>query len=119
MAFIGWEQVAELSDEVPEGLIGSGSALSDQGFRLGECHLAWVEVRGAGWQEGDPVALCLEDFLDAGRFVGRQLVGDDDLTGPEGWGETRAWMVGAGLWAKGLATMSADGRTAPCAPNTS
>ena len=119
MAFIGWEQVADSSNEGPKGLIGSGSAFSDQGFQLGECYLDWVVVRGAGWQEGDPIAFCLEDFLDAGRFVGRQLVGDDDLTGREGSGETRAWMVGAGLRAQGLATMSADGRTAPCAPNTS
>ena len=77
LTLVGWEEVADFSDEVPEGLICSGSAFSDQSFQLGKGHLDWVQIRGIGRQEEDLVALCCKQRLDSLRFMRRQVVGDE------------------------------------------
>ena len=57
------------------------------GFELGKDHFDRVEIGGVGWQKQHPVALGAQQCLDARRFVGGQVVGDDYLTGFERRGE--------------------------------
>ena len=74
LALFWWEEVADASDEFPEGFIGSCSPFSEEGFQLCECHLDGVEVGGVGRQEDQRVALRLQEGLDALRFVRGQVV---------------------------------------------
>ena len=65
-------------------MVCPGGGFSDQGFQLGKGHFDGVEVWGVGRQEDEVVALGAEQIDDVGRFVGRQVVGHDDMSGPEG-----------------------------------
>ncbi len=69
------------------GRVGSCGGFPDQCFQLGERHFDGVEVGRVGWQENQVVALGAQKFDGARRLVRRQVVGDDDLAGPQCWGE--------------------------------
>ena len=68
-------------------MVGSGGGFADEGFQLGERHLDGVQVGRIGRQEDEVVALCAQKFDGARGFVGGEVVGNDDLAGPEGRGQ--------------------------------
>ena len=80
------EQVADGADLFPQGFAGSGCRFSDQGFQVGERHLDRVQVWRVGRQEDQVVALGAQEREGGAGCVGRQVVGRNDLTGPEGRG---------------------------------
>jgi len=50
-AFFRGEEVQGASDEIPEGVDGSGLGLPQQFFEFGECHLDRIEIGAVGRQE--------------------------------------------------------------------
>ena len=64
-----------------------GIAFPANGFQFGECHLDRVQVWRVGRQEDKVVALGAQKREGGAGLVGRQVVGHNDLTGPEGRGE--------------------------------
>lgn len=74
-------------DALPESLLGSPGAFSDQGFELREHHLNGVQVRGVRRQEEAFGTDSLDRRRHAGDLVGGQVVHDDDVAGFEVWYE--------------------------------
>jgi len=64
-----------------------GIVFPTNGFQFGERHLDGVQVWRVGWQEDQVVALSAQEREGGTGFVGRQVVGHDDLSGLERRGE--------------------------------
>jgi hypothetical protein len=79
VAFLLGEEIADVSDSLPEGVVGSGGCFADQGFEFGECHLDGVQVGAVGWQGQEPCADVAEHFGGLWRFMAGEVVEDDDV----------------------------------------
>jgi hypothetical protein len=77
------EEVADFADGAPEGVDGSDCLGAQEGFEFGEGHLDWIEVGAVGRQKEEPGAFGANGPLGCGAFVGREIVGDNDVAGPE------------------------------------
>ena len=86
-AFLWLEQIADRAELFPEVVVGSYSGLSDQGFQFGERHLYGVQIRRVGRQEYQIIDLGTQHREGLGRLVRGEIVGHDDLSGPEGRGQ--------------------------------
>ena len=64
-------------------LDGSFGGLSQQRLQLGEGVLDRVEVGTVGRQEAEPRTSGLDGFADDQPLVGRQVVEDHDIAGPQ------------------------------------
>lgn len=87
VAFFFGEEVADLSDRLPELVVGSGSGLSDQGLELGECHLDRVEIGAVGRQEEEPRADVFQDRGGLWAAVGGKVIQDHHVALVQGRGQ--------------------------------
>src|SRR5215471_13873299 len=87
LAFFWREEIADVSDLLPEGIDGPRGLCTEMGFKLCEGHFDGIEVGAIGWQEHDPCAFRLDGLLGGLALVGWQIVHDDDIAFVEGWGE--------------------------------
>ena len=83
VAFFVCEEIADVAYGLPEGCIGTGSSLSDQGLDLGERCLDRVQVWAVGWQGEEPDTDALQVRRRFGGFVAGEVVEDDDVSGTQ------------------------------------
>ncbi len=83
-AFIRLELVEGVRCGGFEGVEGSGGGVAHMRFELSEGVFDGVEVGTVGRQVEELGALGLDRLPEAGDFVGRQIVHDDDVAGPPG-----------------------------------
>ena len=77
---LGWvKEIADVLESVADGVEGSSSLLSQQGFEFREGHLDGVEIGGVGRQGEQPGAALAHQFGGALAFVERHVVEDDDI----------------------------------------
>ena len=77
------EDIDEPADEVPEAVHSPLADLSEHGLELGEGLFDGVEVGAVGREEAQGCACRLDPFAYRCPFVARQVVHDDDVTGPQ------------------------------------
>ena len=75
-AFFRGEQVQGASDEIPEGVDGSGLGLPQQFFEFGECHLDRIEIGAVGRQEQEARAGAGDEARRLFVLMARQIVED-------------------------------------------
>ena len=68
---------------VPEAIYGPLADLSEHGLELGEGFLDWIEVGAVGREEPQGCTGGFDQFLHRCPLVARQVVHDDDVTGPQ------------------------------------
>lgn len=75
-AFLRGEKAQGASDQIPEGIDGSGLGLSQQFFEFGEGHLDRIEIGAVGRQEQKARAGACDEVGRLFVLVARQIVED-------------------------------------------
>jgi len=73
-AFFGFEEAADIANDLEERIVGSGLRGAHVGFEFGESHLDRVQVGAVGRQEQEPGAPCLEAFGGCFAFVAAEII---------------------------------------------
>ena len=79
VAFFVREQIADVSDRVPELIVGSGGGFPEQRLELGECHFDWIEVWAVRRQEQKPCTDVVQGAGGTGAFMTGQVVKNDNI----------------------------------------
>ena len=72
--FLGLEEVADIADGAPEGVIGSRLGLSQERFELGEGLLDRIEIGRVFRQEQEPGAALGQGLCRTRTFMDAQIV---------------------------------------------
>jgi len=84
-AFVCGECVQGVGDGIGNGVVGAWRAVSQEGFKLGEDLLDWVEIGRVFGEKQETGAGGFDLFAHRFSFVRSQIVEHDDVVGLEGW----------------------------------
>jgi len=84
-AFLGAESLNNATDPAQQAWNCVLGRLAQMRLEFAEGHLDWVKVGRIGRQIKECRTCCFDRLLDAGDFMHRQIVHDDDVAALERW----------------------------------